>query len=98
VIVVLSRDAKMLSVPSILPSTSGIRKQVGGVIVGLVETQRCWLAVPWTLPYMSGIRKQVGGVIVVLSRDTKMLASSSLQCCGTVTIYYGSGSGSGSDF
>jgi hypothetical protein len=24
--------------------------------------------------------------------------SSSIQCCGAVTIYYGSGSGSGSDF
>ncbi len=81
-IVVLSRDAKMLASSSLtLPSTSGIRKQVGGVIVALSRDAKV-LAI-YSLDsaiHIWNTETGVGGrVIVVLSRSAKMLASSSLN-------------------
>jgi hypothetical protein len=52
------------------------------------------------LTFLSLVLGKTLTLIAIFSILSKFLLKirSSMQCCGTVTIFYGSGSGSGSDF
>ncbi len=61
---------------------------VAKLVARLLATATLWVRIQrWNFRTICGGQEPTRNRVVVLTRQ---------QCCGTVTIYYGSGSGSGS--